>query len=299
MTTSDDLEIIQTIADRYYGARPTIEPITNLNHVVYRLRFAADDKILKLATGDDAVSVRNELMLLEMLASHAIPVPVVEHADADATLVGRPFIVMACAGERTVADWIDKPESAGRSLFTAMGATLGRIHRIQVPHPDGGPALVGPRAVERERDTLVQLADRLRDQGLLSQDETDEFKALPVPAFDGATLCHGDFHAVQCIVNQDRIAAVVDWEAAWSGNPAIDLAMTHAYMDYYCPVGLTRAFFAGYASVRPMPVEYLINSRPVRLAQTLALAGVWLRQDNAANVRRALDLYRAYAQQPM
>ena len=298
--TTDERELVETIADRYYGAGPAaIEPITNLNHVVYRLRFAAGDKILKVALGADGTSIRKELWLLDLLRQHSIPVAVVEHADADATVVGRPFFVMAVAGDQTVADWVGKPVPVGRPLFIAMGAVFGRIHKIRVPPPDTGPVLVGPRDIERERAAVLQVAEQLTAQELLTPEEVDEFKGLPLPSLEGEFLCHGDFHAVQCLVHEERIAAVVDWESAWSGNPPVDLAMTNVYMDFYCPVLLSRAFFAGYASVRPMPENYVINLRPVRLAQTLALAGVWLRQENTTNLQRTLDLYRAYARQTL
>src|SRR5437899_12695783 len=37
---------------------------------------------------------------------------------------------------------------------------------------------------------------------------------------------------VQCVVDQGRISAVVDWESARAANSAIDLAIPHAHLDY-------------------------------------------------------------------
>ena len=76
---------------------------------------------------------------------------------------------------------------------------------------------------------------------------------------------HGDFHAVQCVVHDGHISAVVDWESAWSGNSAIDFAVTQVYLESYCPGDLLAAFVTGYLSQRTLPAGYQRDYLPVRM----------------------------------
>jgi Ser/Thr protein kinase RdoA (MazF antagonist) len=131
---------------------------------------------------------------------------------------------------------------------------------------------------------------------LIGAEASSRFQTMPVPDLGGVALCHGDFHAVQCVERDGRLSAVVDWESAWAGNADIDLAVAHAYLDCYCPADLARAFFAGYAAVRLVPAGYEAASLPVRMAQALALMHVWHGRGREVNVRRAAGLFRAYSQ---
>ena len=116
-----------------------------------------------------------------------------------------------------------------------------------------------------------------------------------MPTIDGTELCHGDFHAVHCLVRDGRITAVVDWEAAWAGNSMVDLAVAHAYLNYYCPLEAVRSFLAGYEQVKPLPVDYERAYLPARMAHALELAKIWRLRGRPAEARRAVELYRIYA----
>jgi Ser/Thr protein kinase RdoA (MazF antagonist) len=98
-----------------------------------------------------------------------------------------------------------------------------------------------------------------------------------------------------------RIAAIVDWEAAWAGNPAIDCAVTQAYLEYYAPAALVRAWLAGYSEQRALPPDYARAYLPVRMVQVIGVLrawrthGVWSAAVDSGRVPRALELFRAYA----
>jgi Ser/Thr protein kinase RdoA (MazF antagonist) len=294
--TGSDRELARAIALQYYKMEARLEPLSQLNHAVFRLRFPDGSKILKLARGSESSSIRKELMLVGLLARHGIPVPVVEHVDEGGTLVGRPFFIMESAGDRTVADWVGRPNKLGRGLFAEMGAVLGRIHGISFPAsgdiPHDG---IVPRDVPAVIRRLHDLADWGASQRLLDASDVARFKSLAMPSAHGVALCHSDFHAVQCVVQDGRIVAVVDWESAWAGNPLIDFAIAHAYLEAYAPAELTDRFFAGYAALRPLPADYEQDYLPVRMAHTLGLLKVWHGQGREAGVRRAIELFRKYA----
>ncbi len=298
MEAASDRELARVIALHCYGAAPQLEALSQLNHAVFRLRFADGCKILKLAKGPEQASVRKELMLLALLGRHGIPVPAVEHADEGATLVGRPFFIMQSAGDRTVADWVGRPDELARGLFAEMGGVLGRIHGIIFPasgdiRHDG----IVARDVQAVIRRLHDLADWGEAQRLLDARDVAGFKSLAMPPAHGVSLCHSDFHAVQCIVRDGRIVAVVDWESAWAGNPLIDFAIVHAYLDYYTPPELLGCFFRGYASLRALPADYERAYLPVRMAHALALLWISHGQGHRPAAARAADLFRTYSRQ--
>jgi aminoglycoside phosphotransferase (APT) family kinase protein len=239
--------------------------------------------------------VGKELALLPLLAREGAPTPTVEHADPTGSVAGRPFLLMASAGGATVLDSATRPGPEGERLFGEMGEILALIHGITFPDSgDLRPEGRVPIDEDEQRRRVRALGDWAEAQEYLDAAAAGRFRALPFPSWQGHSLCHRDFHAVQCVVSGGRIRAVVDWESAWAANAAIDLALTHAYLDSYAPDSLVRAFFAGDTSVRPLPEDYAALARPVRLAQALALARVWHGQRRPGLVRRAIELYRSW-----
>jgi len=281
-----------------------IEPLARFNNPVFRCVLPDGVRILKVAKSADGIATRKELLLIEHLRRHDIPVPVVDRADADGTLAGRPFMLMRSAGEQTVAELLG-PGAVAHQLLVEMGTILARIHalptsELALPADDR----VSSEGVVRYLETLGATADALAGQRLLQAAEVARFRALAMPPAVGDSLCHSDFHAVQCVVNEGRIAAVVDWESAWIGNPLVDLAISHAYLDYYCPRALVRAFLSGYLSVREIPAEYGHAYLPVRMAQVLGMLRAWYTRGTEVwhaaiagqKVARAIRLFRLYAE---
>lgn len=302
MTTQKELELAHRIVSACYRAEAAIEPLARFNNPVFRANLPDGAKILKIGKTLDGDSVRKETMIIERLARHGIPVPDVEHVDQAGALVGRPFFVMRSAGDQTVAELLG-PSDIARSLLNQMGNALARIHSVPGDEFADLPAdRISAAGVAKYLETLAETADALAQQSLLDHDEVAQFRALAMPVSEGDSLCHSDFHAVQCIVRDGRLSAVVDWESAWIGNPAIDLAISHAYLDFYCPQPLTREFLAGYLSVRPIPEDYRDGYLPARMAQVLGMmrawftrgAEVWQSAVAQQKVARALRLFRVY-----
>ena len=295
--TTNDAELAREISVSCFGRNASIEPLGGPSSAVFRLRFADGVHILKLARNTEAHPLRKEHMLLELLARYGIPVPRVEHSDLDAKTVGRPFLILANAGDLHVADYLQVHTLQSHNLCREMGELLGRIHTLVL---SGSGDLQPEGYVPRDRDAYLQrlhtLADWAASQRLIEQSEAEAFRSLPMPDMSGTNLCHGDFHAVQCIVHEGRISAVVDWESAWSGNSAIDFAVTQVYLESYCPGDLLASFVTGYLSQRTLPTGYQRDYLPVRMAQALALMRVMLTRGTPEYAARAVELFRAYLQ---
>jgi len=282
------------IARACYGEDARVEPISEVNNHVYRLRLRGGCRVLKFAKGDDGAAIRRELTLLAALRECGLPLPHVECEDGEGALLGRPFFIMRSAGEQTVADHLGRRTAS--ELCTEMGRVLGRIHGVELC-PSGTARMEGMAPTIDGREEVAgayRLAEWAVSAGGLSARDMRRFAALPVPALEGQSLCHGDFHAVQCIVDGGRITAVVDWQSSRRGNPLHDLAVTHTYLDYYAAPECIRSFLDGYAEVAVVPSEYELAYRPVRVVQALALARVFQYQARQALAGRAMELARRY-----
>jgi len=290
-----DVALAYRIAVACYGPDARLEPLSRLNNAVFRVRFGAEARILKLALTGDAAGLRKERMLLELLHRHGIPAPTLEHADIDARLVGRPFLAMLDAGSANLAQVLQSGSQDIHALMREMGAVLARIHGLSlVQGGDIRAEGIVPRDAAAYLERILARGDWAAGHGLIDAQEAALFRALPMPSMAGTSLCHGDFHAVQCVVLGGRIAAVVDWDKAWSGNPQIDLAVTHAYLESYCPAEPLAHFFMGYLAHRSLPPGYARESLPARIAHVLGMMQVWQRQGRAQFVARGVELFRAY-----
>ena len=295
MTAATEAELAREICVRCFGSEASIEPLGGPNNAVFRLRFPDGVHILKVARDAQARRLRKEHMLLELLSRYGMPVPRIEHSDLDATMVGQPFLIMQSVGELRVADYLQVHTAQSLGLCREMGELLARIHTLVM---SGSGDLQPEGYVARDPVAYLQrlhaLAEWVASQGLIGAAEAEAFRALPMPDLAGTSLCHGDFHAVQCVVHDGHISAVVDWESAWSGNSAIDFAVTQVYLESYCPGDLLAAFVTGYLSQRTLPAGYQRDYLPVRMAQALALTRGMATRGMTEYAARPVELFRAY-----
>lgn len=144
----------------------------------------------------------------------------VPETDAD-----RPFLISAVAAGRNIGDYWDvtaPSESFGRDL----ARQLARIHRLP---PDLFPQIDG--AGTPTRDHVQAELDATHADWLslnLNEPVADAAFAWLYRHLDWAdgrrTLVHRDIGCHNMLVDDGHITAIVDWEIAWIGNPARDIA---------------------------------------------------------------------------
>lgn len=171
------------------------------------------------------VPMDDEFALITRAAEAGVPVPEPLAFEPEGGRFGSPGMLMAHVQGTSVAPRIlRKPEfeSARIALTAQLGKALARIHAIDpetlngvLPSATGDPALDQISEWERQLDEIgeplpvVELGLRwLRANA-------------PEPA--EPRLVHGDFRLGNFIVDQDGLAAVIDWELAHLGDPAEDI----------------------------------------------------------------------------
>ncbi len=170
----EDLMLARKILAAYSSDVAAIEPLARFNNPVFRCALPDGSRILKISKSLDGAATRKELLLIEHLSRHGIPVPDVERADAAGELVGRPFILMRSSGDQTVADLLGPGETA-RNLLVEMGVILAKIHQTPTTELTSlATDRISAKGVETYLETLAMAADALAAQGLLGVADTLE-----------------------------------------------------------------------------------------------------------------------------
>lgn len=129
------------------------------------------------------------------------------------------------------------------------------LTELHQPAPADAPTntLRGIPIIKRQEDTQARLK-RLETQGEWITPEIFQLweQALAAPAHSQAVWIHGDLHPKNILVDQGKIAAVVDWGDITSGDPATDLASVWMLFD---TEEARKTFFEQY------PAEHALLSR--------------------------------------
>jgi aminoglycoside phosphotransferase (APT) family kinase protein len=162
--------------------------------------------------------MRLEALALQHAADAGVTVPAVLTWDADASVLGAPFIVMArIDGETIPRKLLRDPEfeKARGAYAHDVGVLLGRIHGIEASGLEGIEEL---DPVDHYREVLhsIKLPHPALELGLrwLEENRPDRVRT---------TVVHGDYRNGNFIVGPEGIRAVLDWELVHQGDPVEDL----------------------------------------------------------------------------
>lgn len=160
--------------------------------------------------------------LQQLAHAHGLPVAEVVAVLEPGDGLGAGFIMARIDGESLAPKWLKLPQYANaRAALTAqMAATLARLHAI--PLAEG--AAIGLKG----QSTAAQLAtsfDHYRHFGVNSPTFDLAFAWLKerVPDRPPSVIVHGDYRSGNIIVDENGLAAVLDWELAHLGDPIEDI----------------------------------------------------------------------------
>jgi aminoglycoside phosphotransferase (APT) family kinase protein len=171
------------------------------------------------------VPMADEFALISSAAEAGTPVPEPLAFEPDGGRFGSPGLLMAHVDGTSVAPRIlRKPEfDTARARLTAqLGEALARIHSIDpgkldgvLAAPSGDPALAQISEWERQLDEIGEPLPAV-ELGL-------RWLRANAPETVEPRLVHGDFRLGNFIVDEQGLAAVIDWELSHLGDPAEDV----------------------------------------------------------------------------
>jgi aminoglycoside phosphotransferase (APT) family kinase protein len=178
--------------------------------------------------------LRQEFEVYRLLGAHGIAVPAVYAYEAGENAFGGPFFVMDRAPGTAPNVWrrrdrkgLEANWEEGGSLAEDLLDSLVAIHAI--PAAEAPPVL--PR---RDYEAAVSHWEEVQNSMALVRDPIveDAYAWLRERAPDPTppTIVHGDYRIGNCLNQDGRITAILDWEIAYVGDPRYDLG--YISLDY-------------------------------------------------------------------
>jgi aminoglycoside phosphotransferase (APT) family kinase protein len=238
-------------------------------------------------TPTDAERARYEAAVQNAVASLGYPAPEVLLVEAQADVLGAPFIVMRRMPGRVMLDALLGPRMGN------MAALLGRWHaRLHDLDAEEFRRVLGDTIDPRRLATVDYILGRYEES--VTTASLDGLRPTlrwllehrPAPGV-ASSICHSDFHPLNVLVTGREVTGVVDWGSVAIAPPAYDVGATVALLSHG-PVGLPRPalplvriirhwivgrYLRAYASIRSLDLQEVRYFEALRLFAFLGEAG--------------------------
>ncbi|MBU2643256.1 phosphotransferase family protein [bacterium] len=175
---------------------------------------------------ESAHNMGREFSIISALGPTGIPVAPAMGLCRDKSVNEADFYVMRFVEGHVYSSSLQAakiPRTQRRALGLNVIETLVRLHRID-------PDAVGLGDLGKKEDYVARQVHRWTKQYENSKtEEIPEMEAVgrllkdSIPVQVGATIAHGDYRFGNLMVNDNRVAAILDWELCTLGDPLADL----------------------------------------------------------------------------
>jgi aminoglycoside phosphotransferase (APT) family kinase protein len=184
----------------------------------------------------------DEFKLLSILQAAGINAPEPYYLEASGDIFGTPCIVIEFIDGATEFSPPNLPD-----FVAQMAAALAQIHAV----PAGADLAFLPRQSDRYRHKIAHppaVLDDSLDEGRI---RAMLAKMPSLPALNPSVLLHGDYWAGNLLWRAGKLAGVIDWEDAVTGDPLSDLG--NARMEIFWTFGAEamQQFTDHYRSLMP------------------------------------------------
>jgi aminoglycoside phosphotransferase (APT) family kinase protein len=183
-------------------------------------RFAADGDqfVLQRVRPGTIGGFQVEPRVLSAAYQAGVPVAELVVNGADSTELKSPFMIVRAVEGETIARKILRDEEfddARKVITSQLGVAAAHLHQIDV---SSIPGLIADDQVKRFQTVL-------RDLGEPHPVFEAAFRWLEINKPDSTSAClvHGDYRLGNVMVNNQGLAAILDWELAHIGDPMEDL----------------------------------------------------------------------------
>jgi len=181
-------------------------------------------------------SLRQEYDTYALLVDDPVPTPRVHgFVDDDASAFGGPYFAMDRLPGRSLNVWrpgdrevLQRSWDDGRGLAEDLVRDLAAIHAIDADRVAGQIPL---RSFSETVDHWRGIYEEVRLVQDPVVDEAYAWVRSREPAPVAPRLVHADYRIGNCLIEDDRITGVLDWELSFVGDPRFDLG--YMSLDYH------------------------------------------------------------------
>ncbi|MFD1611448.1 phosphotransferase family protein [Sphingomonas tabacisoli] len=210
----------------------------------YLIKCAGGDFVLRRRPPGillaSAHAIDREYRVISALHAEGLPVPRPVAYCEDADVIGSAFYVMSHVPGRIFFDnaMPDLSPEERASAYDSANETLAALHSVDLDR--AGLADFGRPGnyLERQVGRWSKQYEASKTSDIPAMDRVIAWLRDSVPPAVSPTLVHGDysFHNLIFGGSKPKVAAVIDWELATTGDPIADL--TYHLMEWYRPPGV-------------------------------------------------------------
>ncbi|WP_432190857.1 phosphotransferase family protein [Streptomyces sp. bgisy027] len=265
-----DAAVISKVWPRFHDAELAgTRRLKGRSHRVYECTDARGAAVVVRLSAPQRARFDIEASLVERCRDAGVPVPAIRYVGSEDTVAGPVSIMVQdrVAGE-TLREHAKRigPEGAGNAVRQA-GEVLARIHQLSTTgfgsvdaslhgtdSKFGNWFIDGLQAKLDDARRIEPTSDRILDRAMALMHAHRAMLDDCSPR-----LLHGDFSPDNVIVESGSIAAVIDWEAAKSGPPEMDVGWWDCFFD--SPLTQARELVSGYERRSKFDPERLTTLR--------------------------------------
>lgn len=188
------------------------------------------DLVVRLFRGPrESHRVHSEAAIQNHLA-HSYPAPPVPIDTAGLNIMGRPYLVMRRLPGRSLLEVLRADPAAAGDAGALLGAAQARLHSLDV-----GEALRALASFDLTPWTPGRLLADIRDLAEATGDpmltRLERWLDPRRPSAPRPSLCHGDFHPGNVLVQDMRLTGVIDWTNFALAPPEFDVAISRLILS--------------------------------------------------------------------
>lgn len=149
----------------------------------------------------------------------------------DLSVIERPFLVQEFIDGVSITQRLPEgysdPVAATNALGLDLVAQLAKLHEISWPDASLDGLGKPDNFIERQVDRWMAVRAEQSERELPQLFELGDWLKSHIPPSEGAALTHGDYHLDNTLASKHspEIMAIIDWELATVGEPAMDVAL--------------------------------------------------------------------------
>ena len=176
-----------------------------------------------------AERVRFESVIQNTIGRLGYPAPRVRHTSTNAEIIGAPFLLMERLPGHIMLDLFFRPSRVWLRLPDLLAEAHARLHSLdgaELERAVQDSGLLPQALAQADHPELASRIERVSLNGLRAGIEW--LSAKESRSSSSRSICHGDFHPLNVLVNGGAVSGVIDWTYTGIADPAYDVGATIA-----------------------------------------------------------------------